>query len=260
MAGPESRGGGCLSVAGRRAVLMGKRLTPAGAEIVEALTEFYEALERGPEGVAKRFTVRTIELDPTPRTNDQGSTTMATVPSARERRTSSTVGERPVERARRGERSQRLAGLLKLVGQPTRLRILLALADGPKGTGQLSKQVGQGELIVNYHLALLRASKIVDSRHEGYEAIYRLTEPGSRFLDSALGLLDEEDAVPEPRMSPSELKKLIKKVSTVITDPEEWLNTPNPQFEGRRPLDLIGTDDEVRVHIILEAAQQGFFS
>jgi hypothetical protein len=88
-----------------------------------------------------------------------------------------------------------------------------------------------------------------------------LTEPGSRFLNSALGLLDEGDAGSEPRMSPSELKKLIKKVSTVVPDPEEWLNTPNPQFEGHRPIDLIGTDDdEVRVHIILEAAQQGFFS
>jgi DNA-binding transcriptional ArsR family regulator len=60
---------------------------------------------------------------------------------------------------------------LKLINQPTRLQILLALADGPKGTGQLSKQLGQGELIVNYHLALLRASEVIDSRHEGYEAI-----------------------------------------------------------------------------------------
>jgi putative transcriptional regulator len=45
-----------------------ERLTPAGAEIVEALTEFYETLKQGPEAVAKRFTVRTVELDLTPRT------------------------------------------------------------------------------------------------------------------------------------------------------------------------------------------------
>jgi putative transcriptional regulator len=44
-----------------------ERLTPAGAEIVEALTEFYEALKEGPDAVAKRFTVRTIELDLKPR-------------------------------------------------------------------------------------------------------------------------------------------------------------------------------------------------
>src|SRR4051812_8006445 len=40
-----------------------ERLTLAGAEIVEALTEFYEALKQGPAEVTKRFTVRTIELD-----------------------------------------------------------------------------------------------------------------------------------------------------------------------------------------------------
>lgn len=44
-----------------------ERLTPAGAEIVEALTEFYEVLKQGPEAVAKRFTVRTVGLDVKPR-------------------------------------------------------------------------------------------------------------------------------------------------------------------------------------------------
>jgi putative transcriptional regulator len=43
-------------------------LTPAGAEIVAALTEFYEALKEGSEAVTKRFTVRTVELDLKPRT------------------------------------------------------------------------------------------------------------------------------------------------------------------------------------------------
>jgi putative transcriptional regulator len=40
-----------------------ERLTPVGAEIVEALTEFYGTLKQGPDAVAKRFTVRTVELD-----------------------------------------------------------------------------------------------------------------------------------------------------------------------------------------------------
>jgi ArsR family transcriptional regulator len=174
--------------------------------------------------------------------------------------TSSTAEKRPVPRARRGEPGQRLAELLKLVSQPTRLRLLLALADGPKSTGQICERLGQGESVVSYHLALLRTSKVVDSRREGYEIHYELTEQGSRFLNSALGLLDGEDAESEPRITRSELKKLIKKVGTAVDDPEHWLNAPNPQFEGRRPIDLIGTDDEIRVHIIIEALQQGFFS
>ena len=35
---------------------------------------------------------------------------------------------------------------------------------------------------------------------------------------------------------------------------------PNPQFEWRRPIDLIDTEDETRVHIIIEAAQAGSFA
>lgn len=44
-------------------------LTRTGAEIVGALTEFYEVLkEGGSEAVAHRFTVRTVELNLEPRT------------------------------------------------------------------------------------------------------------------------------------------------------------------------------------------------
>jgi hypothetical protein len=46
-----------------------EQLTPMGAEIVEALTEFYETLKQGSEEVAERFTVRTVEWDLKPRTD-----------------------------------------------------------------------------------------------------------------------------------------------------------------------------------------------
>ncbi len=162
--------------------------------------------------------------------------------------------------ARRGEAFQRLARLLRQVSEPTRLRILLTLADGPKRTGRICEQLGQGEPEVRHHLALLRASKVVDSCREDKETCHQLTERGSQFLNSILRLFREAEPAPEPRISKSELKKLIKKVGSVVGDPEDWLNSPNPRFEGRRPIDLIGTDDEIRVHIIIEAAQQGFFS
>jgi hypothetical protein len=107
---------------------------------------------------------------------------------------------------------------------------------------------------------MLRASRVVDSHREGKEIFHQLTERGSRFLDSTLGLVEEAEPVANPAISKAELKKLIKKVASVIPDPEEWLNRPNPQFEGRRPIDLIGTKDERRLRIILEAAQQDCFS
>lgn len=46
----------------------------------------------------------------------------------------------------------------------------------------------------------------------------------------------------------------------LLIDPEGWLQTSNPQFGGRRPIDLVGTDEECRVSNLLLAAEQGFFS
>ena len=183
---------------------------------------------------------------------------MTTVRSAHKGRTLTEAKERPA--ARRGEESQRLEGFLKPLCEPTRLRILLALDDGPKTIGQICERLGQGEPEVGRHLALLRASRVVESQRRGKEPLYQLTDPGFHFLDSARRLLDEADPPPEPRFSKAELKKLIKKIGTVIDDPEEWLNAPNPRFEGRRPIDLIGRYDEGRLHIIIEALQQGCFS
>src|SRR5690349_4484834 len=73
---------------------------------------------------------------------DHGAPTMATVPAARERSTTTAARKRPVAPARRGETHQRLGQLFKLVGQPTRLRLLLALANGPKSTRQIFESLG----------------------------------------------------------------------------------------------------------------------
>ena len=45
----------------------------------------------------------------------------------------------------------------------------------------------------------------------------------------------------------------------LLQHPEEWLDWPNPQFGGRKPNDLIGTDEEVRVYDILAAYSLGMF-
>lgn len=154
----------------------------------------------------------------------------------------------------------RASSFLKYVSEPTRLQILLALCDGKKSTAQICERLGRSQSELSDHLAMLRFSKVVDSSREGSESYYELTAPGTKFVDSILGLLDGSDLSPVPVLDKLALRKLIKKVATVVDDPEDWLSTPNPQFEGRRPIDLIGTKDERRVHIIIEAAQQGCFA
>ena len=53
---------------------------------------------------------------------------------------------------------------------------------------------------------------------------------------------------------------LLEQVGAFVDDPETWFRTPNVVFEGRKPVDLIGTDDEARLRNRIEAAKLGMFS
>jgi hypothetical protein len=60
-----------------------------------------------------------------------------------------------------------------------------------------------------------------------------------------------DDRAPSP-----ELDKLLH---AVVDDPETWLSTPSVQFGGRRPCDLVGTDEEFKIFDLLYAVEQGLF-
>jgi DNA-binding transcriptional ArsR family regulator len=149
---------------------------------------------------------------------------------------------------------------LKLASDPVRLQILLALADGERNLSQICERLGRSPSEVSHNLALLRHSEFVETRREHKTNYYELTELGTSVVEIAQRLLQKANLSPGPSLTRSEWKKLVKKVGTVVDDPEDWLDTPNPRFEGRRPIDLIGTREERRVHIIIEAAAQGCFS
>jgi DNA-binding transcriptional ArsR family regulator len=156
--------------------------------------------------------------------------------------------------------AQRMAWFLRNVSDPTGLQILLALTEGKQSVATLCERVSLTEAALNNHLVLLRHAKVVDGHFDGRETNYKLTKPGARLIHATLGLVHQDEPSPQQVLGPSQWKKLVKKVGTVVDDPEFWLNTPNRQFEWRRPIDLIGTEDEDRVHIIIEAAQQGCFA
>ena len=55
-------------------------------------------------------------------------------------------------------------------------------------------------------------------------------------------------------------RELLEDVRGFVDDPEEWFRTPNAAFEGRRPIELLGTPDESRLRNRIEAAKLGMFS
>jgi len=58
---------------------------------------------------------------------------------------------------------------------------------------------------------------------------------------------------------PSTSPNLAVLLATVLDQPEKWMATPNHQFGGRRPNELVGTAEEKRIFDLLHAVDQGLF-
>ena len=69
------------------------------------------------------------------------------------------------------------AGVLKVLASPPRLDILHRLAGGPLEVGRLAEEVGLSQPNASQHLAVLRASGLVEADRHGREIRYSLTDP-----------------------------------------------------------------------------------
>jgi DNA-binding transcriptional ArsR family regulator len=64
------------------------------------------------------------------------------------------------------------AGVLKLLADPTRLRIVWALLHGEHSVNELADHVGARSPAVSQHLAKLRAAGLVRARRDGTRIFY----------------------------------------------------------------------------------------
>lgn len=69
-----------------------------------------------------------------------------------------------------------------MLADATRVRIILALRDGELAVGDLAEAVGKSPTAVSQHLAKLRLTRMVSTRHEGTRVYYRLTDEHARQL------------------------------------------------------------------------------
>ncbi len=76
----------------------------------------------------------------------------------------------------------RLAETFKVLGDPTRVRLLLALGEGELCVCDLAELLGVTSSAVSHQLRLLRAHRLVRCRREGKLAFYRLDDEHVRTL------------------------------------------------------------------------------
>jgi DNA-binding transcriptional ArsR family regulator len=98
---------------------------------------------------------------------------------------------------------------LKLLTDPTRLRIIWALLHGEHSVGELAEHVGASATGVSQHLAKLRLARLVRTRRAGNRIFYSAGDPHVRRLveealfhtghlteDRAERLEDHDDTAP----------------------------------------------------------------
>ena len=77
---------------------------------------------------------------------------------------------------------QALARFFRVLGDPTRLRILEALLDGERSVSELVQLVGAPQSRVSNHLACLKWCRFAESERRGRNVFYRVTDPQIREL------------------------------------------------------------------------------
>lgn len=80
-----------------------------------------------------------------------------------------------------------LARFFRVLGDPTRVRIVRLLHAGERNVGEIVAAIGVGQPRVSTHLACLRHCRFVTAERHGREMVYRLAIPGMlALLDHAL--------------------------------------------------------------------------
>ncbi|GAA1553115.1 MULTISPECIES: ArsR/SmtB family transcription factor [Brevibacterium] len=72
--------------------------------------------------------------------------------------------------------------VFSLLADATRVKIILALRDDELSVNHLADIVDKSPTSVSQHLARLRMSRMVTTRHEGTKVFYRLTDEHARRL------------------------------------------------------------------------------
>jgi ArsR family transcriptional regulator, lead/cadmium/zinc/bismuth-responsive transcriptional repressor len=97
------------------------------------------------------------------------------------------------------ERVVPLADLFRLLGDPTRLRIVLACVDEKRAVGAIAETLGLSASLVSHHLRLLRAARIVRAERQGKQVFYLAAD---RHISAMLGELLEHVAEPQTDFRP----------------------------------------------------------
>ena len=88
-------------------------------------------------------------------------------------------------------RIETIAATYRLLGDPTRLRVLLACLDGPIAVGDIASRIGASQPLVSHHLRLLRGARLVRGERRQRQVFY--TTADAHIRDMLVDMLEHAD-------------------------------------------------------------------
>lgn len=82
-----------------------------------------------------------------------------------------------------------LSGLLKLIGEESRLGLLCILRDGEHCVCEFAEHLSDlSQSLISHHLADLKAAGLIVSRKQGLRVYYKLSERGEQIVGKVFAL------------------------------------------------------------------------
>lgn len=91
-------------------------------------------------------------------------------------------------------RQIRLAEIFKLMGDPTRLRILMRCLQNPATVGMLCEELEIAQPLVSHHIKLLKTGRLLGAMREGRHIWYQPLDQHVRTVLEVMILHLEEEA------------------------------------------------------------------
>jgi DNA-binding transcriptional ArsR family regulator len=86
-----------------------------------------------------------------------------------------------------------IAETYRLLGDPTRLKVVLTCLEGPIAVGDIARATGASQSLVSHHLRLLRAARLVRGTRRNKQVFYEVEDDHiARMLTDMLAHAAEE--------------------------------------------------------------------
>jgi len=93
---------------------------------------------------------------------------------------------RPASSPHRSEAElERAVLVLGLLGHHTRLKVLSALAEAGRTSGELRDLTGEAQAVFSHHMSLMRAARLVETQKDGQYVRYGLSPLGRAAVKAA---------------------------------------------------------------------------